>query len=177
MARSVLRRPIHGSIGEDYDRMPRRVKDSSYWHPVTVPWFNINCTKRLPLIGKYEILQSADECPFGHRLALEGAFGLVFRQDAGHIDIPRAPFPSVRLRKMLSGKERGCSVLWELRRLCRMCLPSPSVPSEFFPRMHIYQNEIRETVCIQSDNRSRGNYTVRMRLREKVRINSWIRKI
>lgn len=138
--------------------MPRRVEDPSYWHPVTVPWFNINCTKRLPLIGKYEILRSRTSAPFGHRLALEGAFGLAFWQDAGHIDIPRAPTApcsSVRLRKMLSGKKRGCSVLWELRRLCRMRFPSPSVPSEFFPYVHIYRNEIREIACSRTTVRDK----------------------
>lgn len=159
--------------------MPRRVEDPSYWHPVTVPWFNINCTKRLPLIGKYEILRSRTSAPFGHRLALEGAFSLAFWQDAGHIDIPRAPTPcsSVRLRKMLSGKKRGCSVLWELRRLCRMRFPSPTV---WILSVCAYLPERDPRDCLHPVGQpSEKNSTAEMRLRlrnvrrVRIRINSY----
>lgn len=86
----LLGHPVDASVSEDYGRMPRRVKDPSYWHPVTVPWFNINCTKRLPLIGKYEILRSRTSALSGTGSRSRVRFGLASRQDAGHIDIPRA---------------------------------------------------------------------------------------
>lgn len=62
---------------------------------------------------------SVDEWPFGHRLALEGAFGLASQQDAERIRVYNTLYMIASLSRslhastsrMLSGKERGYLVL------------------------------------------------------------------
>jgi len=125
--------------------MPRRVKDPSYWHPVTVPWFNINCTKRLPLIGKYEILRSQTSALSGtgsrSRVRSVSLSARDRMQDIQTYHVPplRPLLPTVRLRKMLSGIR--ARMPRALRTSKTLSYASSFVSSEFFPCAYLSERD------------------------------------
>lgn len=116
----VLSHPVHAKESRRGPRenITKDEEDSSYWHPVTVPWFNINCTKRSPLIGKYEILSGRGRVPF-HRAAQARARGCVccLAFSGGcktYMYIPytrHVPYPK---RKCFWVRSAGYLSLWEL---------------------------------------------------------------
>lgn len=100
-------------------------EDSSYWHPVTVPWFNINCTKRSPLIGKYEIFSDRGRVPIRAAQARARGVAFVVSLSPGGCKTLYMYIPYIRhvpKRKCSWIRSAGYLGLWELGRSVRLLL-------------------------------------------------------